>query len=49
MDALEESTTVQKPKCDQALPLPIRAALEEFDDIFLQDLPFGILPVREGH
>ena len=49
MDAPEESTTTQKPKWDQALPSSIRAALEEFDDVFPQDLPLGLPPVREGH
>ena len=49
MDALEESTTTQKPKWDQTLPSSIRAVLEEFDDVFPQDLPLGLPPVREGH
>ena len=49
MDAPEESTTTQKPKRDQALPSSIRAVLEEFDDVFPQDLPLGLPPVREGH
>ena len=49
MDAPEESTTTQKPKWDQALPSSIRAVLEEFDDVFPQDLPLGLPPVREGH
>ena len=48
MDALEESMTMQKPKWDQALPSSIRAVLEEFDDVFPQDLPLGLPPVREG-
>ena len=48
MDAPEESTTTQKPKWDQALPLPIRAVLEEYDDVFPQDLPLGLPQVREG-
>ena len=39
MDAPEEPTTMQKPKWDQALPSSIRAVLEEFDDVFPQDLP----------
>ena len=34
MDAPEESTTMQKPKWDQALPSLIRAVLEEFGDVF---------------
>ena len=45
MDAPEESTTTQKPKWDQALPSTIRAALEEFDDVFPQDLPLGLPPM----
>ena len=49
MDAPEESTTTQKPKWDQALPSSIRAILEEFDDVFPQDLPLGLPLVREGH
>ena len=49
MDAPEESTTTQKPKWDQALPSSIRAVLEEFDDVFPQDLPLGLPPVCEGY
>ena len=49
MDAPEESTTTQKPKWDRALPSSIRAVLEEYDDVFPQDLPLGLPPVREGH
>ena len=49
MEAPEESTTTQKPKWDQALPSHIRAVLEEFDDIFPQDLPLELPPVRQGH
>ena len=49
MDAPEESVTTQTPKWDQALPSSIRAVLEEFDDVFPQDLPLGLPPVREGH
>ena len=49
MDAPEESMTTQKPKWDQAFPLAIHAVLEEFDDVFLQGLPLGLPPVREGH
>ena len=48
METLEESTTTQKPKWDQALPSQIRAVLEEFDDVFPQDLPLGLPPVRQG-
>ena len=48
MDAPEECTTTKKPKWDQALPSLIRAVLEEFDDVFPQDLPLGLPPVREG-
>ena len=46
MDVPEESTTTQKPKWDQALPSLIRVVLEEFDDVFPQDLPLGLPPVR---
>ena len=49
MDAPEESMTTQKPKWDQALPSQIHAVLEEFDDVFPQDLPLGLPPVRQGH
>ena len=44
MEAPEESTTTQKPKWDQALPSHICAVLEEFDDVFPQDLPLGFPP-----
>ena len=49
METPEESMTTQKPKWDQALPSPIRAVLEEFDDVFPQDLPLGLPLVRQGH
>ena len=49
MDAPEESTTTQKPKWDQALPLPISGVLAEFDDVFPQNLLVGLPPVCEGH
>ena len=49
MDAPEESTTMQKPKWDRALPSSIRAVLKEYDDVFPQDLPLGLPPVHEGH
>ena len=48
METLEESMTTQKAKWDQALPSHIRAVLEEFDDIFPQDLPLGPLPCARG-
>ena len=48
METPEESTTTQKPKWDQALPSQIRAVLEEFDDVFPQDLPLRLPPVCEG-
>ena len=41
--------SVVKPKWDQALPTDVRAILEEFDDIFPQELPQGLSPVRQGH
>ena len=43
-DVPEESTTTQKLKWDQALPLPIREVLEEYDDVFPQDLLLGLPP-----
>ena len=46
MEVLEGSMTTMKPKWDQALPPQIRAVLEEFDDVFSQDLPLGLPPVR---
>ena len=49
METPEESMTTQKPKWDQALPSHIRAVLEEFDDVFPQDLPLGLPPVCQGH
>ena len=49
MDAPKESTTTRKPKWDQALPSSICAVLEEFDDVFPQDLPPRLPLVREGH
>ena len=49
MDAPEESMNTQKLKWNQALPLPTHAVLEEFDDVFLQYLPLGLRPVREGY
>ena len=44
METLEESMTTTKPEWDQAIPLPIRAVLQEFDDVFPQDLPLGLSP-----
>ena len=49
MEAPEEFITTQKPKWGQALPSHIRTVLEEFDDVFSQDLPLGLPPVRQGH
>ena len=46
MEIPEEFMTTQKPKWDQALPSQIRAILEEFDDVFPQDLPLRLPPVR---
>ena len=34
MEVPNESTTMKKPKWDQALPSHIRVVLEEFDDVF---------------
>ena len=48
MEAPGESKTTQKPKWDPALPEPICAVLEEYDDLFPQDLPLGLPPVRKG-
>ena len=41
-----QGDAVVKPKWDQALPLDVRAVLEEFDDVFPQELPQGLPPVR---
>ena len=49
MEALEESTAMKNPKWDQALPSHICVVLEEFDDVFPQDLPLGLPPVHQGH
>ena len=49
METLEESMTMKKPKWDQALPSDIRVVLEEFDDVFPQDLTLGLPPVHKGH
>ena len=49
METPEESTMAQKPKWDQALPSHICAVLEEFDNVFPQDLPLGLPLVRQGH
>ena len=49
MEALEESMTILKPKWHQALPSQICAVLEEFDDVFPQDLPLELPLVRQGH
>ena len=49
METLEESMTTKKPKWDQVLPFDIRAVLEEFDDVFPQDLLLGLPLVRQGH
>ena len=43
-----QGDAVVKPKWDQALPLDVRAVLEEFDDVFPQELPQGLTPVRQG-
>ena len=49
METPKESMTTQKTKWDQALPSNIGAVLEEFDDVFPQDPPLGLPPVRQGH
>ena len=49
MEAPEESMTTKKPKWDQALPSQIHVVLEEYDDVFPQDLPLGLRPMRQGH
>ena len=49
METPEESMTTQKPKWDLALPSHIRVVLEEFDNVFPQDLPLGLPLVRQGH
>ena len=35
--------------CPPLLPSHIHAVLEEFDDIFHQDLPLGLPPMHQGH
>ena len=40
---------VVKPKWDQALPIDVHAVLEEFDDVFPQELTQGLPPVHQGH
>ena len=49
MEAPEESMTTAKPKWYQALPSQIHTILEEFDDVFPQDLSLGLPPLRQGH
>ena len=44
-----QGDAVEKPKWDQALPADVRAVLVEFDDVFPQELPQGLPPVRQGH
>ena len=44
MEAQGESTTTMKPKWDQALLV----VLEEFDNIFPQDLPLGLPLLHQG-
>ena len=41
--------TTVKPKWQQALTSDSCAVLEEFDDVFPQDLPLGLPLVRKGH
>ena len=49
METPEESMTTQNPKWDQVLPSHIRVVLEEFDNVFPQDLPLGLPPAHKGH
>ena len=49
MEAPEEFTTTMKPKWGQALPSQIRVILEEFADVFSQDVPLELLLVCRGH
>ena len=49
MEIVEKSMATTKQKWDQALPSDIHAVLEEFNDVFPQDLPLGLPPVRQGH
>ena len=44
-----EAASTTKPTWDPVLPKCIRAVLEEYDDVFPQDLPQGLPPVRQGH
>ena len=47
--SIGESVTTKKPKWYQTLPSQLHAVLEEYDDVFLQDLPFGLSPMRQEH
>ena len=49
LEVPKESTTTLKPKWDQAFPSSICAVLEEFNDVFPQDLPLGLPLVHKGH
>ena len=49
MEVQRESIQNSSPKWREDLPDSIRAVLQEYDDIFPQDLPIGLPPVRKGH
>ena len=49
MEVQRESIQNSSPKWREDLPDSIRAVLEEYDDIFPQDLPRGLPLVRKGH
>ena len=49
MDVTGESSKNSSPKWRENLPESIRAVLQEYDDVFPQDLPKGLPPVQKGH
>ena len=49
MEVQRESIQNSSPKWREDLPDSIRAVLQEYNDIFPQDLPRGLPPVRKGH
>ena len=42
----EKSEPAQDKNPKDAVPLPLRRLLEEYADVFPEDLPTGLLPVR---
>ena len=49
MEVQGESIQISSPNWQEDLADSIRAAQQEYDDIFLQDLPRGLPPMRKGH